>query len=471
MISIQMKNLWLHTEERPRISTIETIVSKFASDRKLKVINSGKKRILPVMEKGLFKFCYKIEGIKCEDVENIFVTIISGSSSFTDYVVFYSENQPTQKDTPLYLIEETKTDDQESRNTGVYQRSSKFVYSSFFYPEVPKIMLYNLKVVQKEEPTLTYVFGTRMLMTLGVEILGKVLQENVYKPFTSIDELINLKNEMPLPHYGIPVRITKTDNEIEISAKLEKSGCLTHDPNIGMTTIIASCLRQLGWTGKIIITQHGLANQKSVGVKNKFVVIANQIGIELEGLKIPKATLAEAYWDTEDSGEKLGTIFTSILCEEFTNSIAIYENHAGCERGYFISAKDGEKEIQYIAIPKYSDREKYKAGDKTYIIYIPDLVIYDRERDIVIDGEGKTYANREKGYEEIENYDFFEEEFIKKHYLKSKIVRTVILYGGKQEKLDNKKTGLLLNENGAVILGKNAPLLFKEALDNLLSLQ
>ncbi len=471
MISISMKNLWLHTEERPRISTIETIVAKFASDRGLKYNVSGTKRILPIMENGLFTFRYKIEGIECDDVENIFVTTISGSSSFTDYVVFYSENPPIQTDIPLYLIEETKTDDQESRNTGVYQRSSKFVYANFFYPKVPKIMLYNLKVVQKEEPTLTYVFGTKLLVTLGIEVLGKVLQDGAYKPFTSVDELIELKNQMPLPRYGVPVRITKDEEKIEISAKLEKAGYLAHDPNIGMTTIIASCLRQLGWKGRIVITQHGLKDQKSVGVKNKFVVIANQIGIELEGLNVPKAALVEGYWGVENNKEKLGTIFTSILCEEFSDSVAIYENHGGCERGYFICAKDGEKELQYLVIPKYSDREKYKAGDKTYIIYIPDLVIYDRKRDTVINGEGKTYANRMKGYEEMDNFDFFEEHFIKTHYPDSKITRTLILYGDKQEVLDNKRTGLLLNENGLIVLGEDAPPLFREALDNLLATQ
>lgn len=466
-----MKNLWLHTEERPRMNTIETMVAKFAADRKLKCELSENRRILPIMENGLFTFRYKIEGIECQEVENIYITIISGSSSFTDYLVFYSENPPTEKDNPLYLIEETKTDDQESRNTGVYQRSSKFVYSSFFYPNTPQIMLYNLKINQKEKPTPTYIFGTKLLKTIGVEVLGKNLQDGLYEPFTSVDELINLKNEMPLPRNGVPVRIIKEGDKIEISAKLEKSGYLTHDPNIGMTTIIAYCLRKLGWGGRIVITKHGLPNQKSVGVKNKFVVIANKIGIELKGLEIPKVSLREEYWGAENNKEKLGTIFVSILCEEFSNSTAIYENHGGCERGYFICAKNNDEKAEYLAIPKYSDRKKYKAGDKTYIIYIPDVVVYDRERDIVINGEGKTYENREKGYEEIENYDFFEKNFIKNHYPKSKIVRTVILFGGKEKTIKNKKVGFLLNENGLIVLGKNAPELFKEALNNLLSVK
>lgn len=465
------KNLWLHTEERPRISTIKIIVSKFAADRKLKVDFSGEERILPIMKNGLFTFLYKIEGIRCECVADIFVTIISGSSSFTDYIVFHSETVPVQTDTPLYLIEETKTDDKESRNTGVYQRSSKFVYASFFYPDVPKIMLYNLKVVQKVEPTLTYIFGTKLLRTLSVEIMGKNLANDLYEPFKTVDEVINLKNAMPLTKNGVSVRMKKTADAIEISARLEKNGKLGSDPSIGTTTIISSCLRHLGWKGRIIITQHGLPDQRSVGITNKFIAIANQIGMELEGLNVPVTNLVESYWKVENSKEKLGTIFTSILCEEFSESIAIYENHGGCERGYFISTKDTNRGMEYLVIPKFSDRSKYKEGDKTYIVYIPDVVIYDRKRDIVINGEGKTFANRENGYEEMDNFDFFEDHFIKVYYPGSAIKRTLVLYGGKEKTLDNKRTGLLLNEDGLVVLGDDAPALFREALDNLLSSQ
>jgi len=39
-------------------------------------------------------------------------------------------------------------------------------------------MLYNLQVKQKDEATLTYIFGTKMLKTLNVEILGKEGLEN-----------------------------------------------------------------------------------------------------------------------------------------------------------------------------------------------------------------------------------------------------------------------------------------------------
>lgn len=466
-----MKNLWLYTEERPRINTIQTIVSKFASDRNLPFSFSTDMHILPIMEKGLFTFIYKIEGIKCEGVKDVFVSIVSGSSSFVDYLVFYKEKLPIEKDRPEYLIEETKTDDKESRNTGVYQRCSKFVYGKFFYPDVPQIMLYNLKVTQKDTPTPTYIFGTKMLKTLDIQILGKNLDEKLYQPFQSIDELIALKNAMPLTKNGVSVRIKKSEDKIEISAKLEKAGTLSSDPSIGMISIISSCLRKLGWTDRIVITLHGLKDQKSVGIRNKFILIANKLNIELNKLTIPKSELVEDYWKIQNSTEKIGTIFTSILCEEFSNSIAIYENHQGCERGYFISAQNS-KNVEYLVVPKYADRAKYKAGDKKAIIFIPDLVIYDRTRNIVIDGEGKTYDNRIIGFRELRNLSFFEKHFIQKYYPKSKIDRSLIVYGSDKTTLRSidRRIGLLLNEKGSIILGANAPLLFKEALKNLLSL-
>ena len=109
-------------------------------------------------------------------MNEIFIKSISGKSSFVDFLVFHQDEIPSLSDEPIYAIEETKTDDKESRNTGVYQRCSKFVFINFYYPHVKKIMLYNLKVEHKQtKPTNTYIFGTRMLMTFNVEILGKQL--------------------------------------------------------------------------------------------------------------------------------------------------------------------------------------------------------------------------------------------------------------------------------------------------------
>ena len=465
-----MKNIWLYTEERPKADVIKIIIQKFLDDKGYKASFSEKIQIMPIMKDGKFTFLYEARGVDSDKFAKVYIKTVSGNSSFVDYMLFYQEAEPKNGDKPLHLIEETKTDDKESRNTGVYQRCSKFVYADFFYPDVPKIMLYNLRIEQKEKPTATYVFGTRMLITLGVEIMGKRLDKNIFKPFESIDEIIAEKGKMRKPPKGnVPVEITKFKDKITISAKLEKAGRLSHDPNIGMTTIISACLRKLGWKNDIVITKHALPNQQSVGRTNKFVSIANQIGIKLEGLSVPDSELNELYWKPENSQEKIGTIFTSILCEEFAEGVAIYENHGGCERGYFIAVSDIE--ATHIVIPKYSDRQKYKAGDKTYIIYIPDVVIFDKKRNIVINGEGKTFANKAQGLQELNNFDFFEENFIKEYYPNATIKRTLILFGGDEKSVSELEIGLLLNMNGEVVFGKNTPEIFKEAYENLLSVQ
>ncbi len=462
-----MKNIWLLTEERPKRKVVKEILEKFFFDfnYKFKIDNL---KIIPILFNNKFSFTYEVVGLKSPKVKRIFIKSTSGSSSFVDFLLFYQDKEPRYDSIPLYAIEETKTDDLESRNTGVYQRCSKFVFIDFYYPQVKKIMLYNLQIQQKDSPTDTYIFGTRMLLTLGVEIMGKNLDPKIFKSFKNIDGLINLKNKMAKPYYGIPVKLKKQNNKIYMSAKLEKEGRLTHDPNIGMTTIIAACLRKLNWRGDVIIKEHNLPNQKSVGKKNKFILIANKINIKLSNFKIPRANIPDNYWKYEYDQEKIATIFIHLLSEEYTNGMVIYENHGGCERGYFIVNNDKKK---YLAIPKYSDREKYKKGNKNYIIYIPDIVIYDKKRNIIVNIEGKTYRNKDKGIKELKNYVFFENKYIKKYYPNASIQRTVVLNGGSKKSIRLKKIGFLLNSSGELIISQHTPEIIQEAVKNLFSSQ
>jgi hypothetical protein len=461
-----MSTLWILTEERPKKEVLQEIFKRFAKDRNIAFIGNNL-RILPILEDGKFSFTYKIEGFITPAVKQVIIKTISGSASFVDFMVFFQDDKPVPgQSVPIYLIEETKTDDAESRNTGVYQRCSKFVFLENYYPAVPKIMLYTLRVPQKPKPTQTYIFGTRLLKTIGVEILGKVLDPAVYIPFGSVDEVIAFKDAMrPPPEGNVPITLRKFEDRIEISGRLWKSGSLSHDPNIGALSLICFALRKLGWKKRLVITQHGLEqsnvtpNGETAG---KFLKIATDLNIELQGLLMPVVRHSPEYWKYEDKGEKLGTIFIHLVVEEFTEGFSIFENHAGCEKGYFQTANG-----KYLALEKYTDKALYKAGDKTQIFHIPDLILIDCNLAEVINVEGKTYANRLKGIAELNNYDPIEEHYIKKHYPDYKITRTVVLYGSKETKIVELKISFLLNQNGELILGVQAPELFKTAIKNL----
>lgn len=95
-------------------------------------------RIIPLIKDEKFTFSYQILGIDSPNIGNVYVKTVSGSSSFVDFLVYFQEHEPVPADIPLYAIEETKTDDSESRNTGVYQRCTKFVYIDYFYTDVKK---------------------------------------------------------------------------------------------------------------------------------------------------------------------------------------------------------------------------------------------------------------------------------------------------------------------------------------------
>lgn len=457
------KNLWILTEERPKSEVLQMIFEYFAKDQEIGFFGDNI-RIIPILNKNkCFSFTYEVFGFQCARVKHVYIKTVSGSSSFTDFLVYYQDELPDSTQAPLYAIEETKTADSESRNTGVFQRCSKFVFIQNYYPTTKKVMLYALQVEQKKKPTETNIFGIRLLLTLGVEILGRKIDKNIFKPFSSVDELIECKNRMKRPPKGnVPILLNKTNDKIQISGRLFKSGKLSHDPNIGALSIIAAVLRKLGWKQTIEITQHGL-KQIHVGITNKFVLIANQIDIDLEGLTVPVATLPKDYWRYEIKGEKLGTIFIHIAVENFTTGYSIFENHAGCEKGYFKTA-DGK----HIALAKYSDREKYKAGDKSQIVYIPDLVLLDIDENESITIEGKKYENKDKGIEELNNYSTFDKLYLKKYYPGFKVVRTVVLYGSDNTKVMEAKVGFLLNQKGKLVLGINAPKLFTKAIRNLL---
>lgn len=456
-----MKNLYILTEERAKSNVIIDILKIYCkeSSKKMDIINPIK--LIPEIKKGKFTFNTYIKGIKIDDIEDIILSIASGKSSFVDYLVFEQSYAPKEgsKNNLALMIEETKTSDKESRNTGVYQRSLKFAYADVFYPDVSKHMLYNIEEGNDQKPTATNVFGTSLLKTQGVGIIGK--DHHHFNSFKNIDEVITFKQSMRRPPKGnVPIDITLKKDTIEISGRLSKpkeAGNIGHDPNMGCLSSIAKTLRILGWSGQIVITEHGVKQEYINRTRgNKFLNIATVLDIQLEGIKFDVSkNIPKKYWYYEKKSEKIGTIFLHSLAENLNENVkSIYENHAGCERGYFYLENGQGKSVD-------------KKDQNGINLFIPDLVLKNNDTKEILVIEGKQSSTLQKGLEEINNFDSIENEYIKPEYREYSISRWVTTFG-EDIYHDNLNPQVLmhLNNDGSFHINKKAPNWIKELFKN-----
>ncbi len=457
-----MDNLWLLTEERPKPSVICQIVDMYCSDFNDKITFREEVKIKPIIKDGIFRFVYQVEGLRVANAADIFIKTVSGNSSFLDFLLFKQAEAPIEgnpSDNLIMAIEETKTSDDESRNTGVYQRGSKFVYITPYYRNVKLYMLYNEELEAREEkkPSDTSVFGTNILLTLGVTIVGKDVSR-WFKPFTSLDDLIAFKAGMRQPPAGnVPITIKKYQDRIEVSGRLAKpadAGNIGHDPNIGALSMISACIRKLGWDKDIVITLHGVTQEyvDHTHGKNKFLYICSILGMRLSDINMPKnVTLPDLYWHYEKRSEKMADILLHIQTM-YHGMYCVYENHAGCERGYF-RTKSG----QLITLPK-KDRNGVN-------LYLPDVVLYDEKTNYVILVEGKMLTTLDQGLREIENYDSIEQEYIYPEYPKATILRCVSIFGGACTSVPDERVLFYLASDGQIIINHNAPLCIKRCFE------
>lgn len=448
-----MDNLWILTEERPKPSVILQILDTYCADFNDIKSDYSNIEIKPVIINGVFKFQYLITGINIKSIDKIFIETVSGSSSFFDFLMFKQVERPKEGQTEnlIMAIEETKTSDDESRNTGVYQRASKFVFIDPYTTTAKLYMLYNdeLNAREDKKPSDTSIFGTNMLLTIGVTFVGKDMSK-WFNSFENLDQLITFKSKMRKPPAGnVPIDITKFENKIEISGRLSKpadKGNIGHDPNIGALSIIAKCLRHLGWEKDIVITKHGVSQEYINNTKgnNKFLHICKILDLKLEGIVMPDSkVLPDKYWHYEISSEKITSIFLHVI-GEYYGIKGIYQNHAGCERGYFKT-----KNNDLIALPK-----KDFNGEN---LYLPDLILHDPKTNFIILVEGKKINTLQNGIDEIKYYDSIENEYIKKYYPECEILRCVSIFGGDHLNHLHDDVLIYLNKYGQIFINPNAP--------------
>ncbi len=454
-----MSKLWILTEERPKNSVIQTILEEYCKNYHA-TMTADNLAIKPkATADGRFAFEYLVENVQVSEIDEINIRIVSGYSSFMDYMLVKQDNVPDNHslENILFLLEETKTSDAESRNTGIGQRATKFAYANYYCPEVPKYMLYNEEATSDEDrkPSDTNVFGTNMLLAQGVKFIGKSMA--AFKAFASVDELIEFKTNMRLPNStNVPIRIAKINaTTITISGRLSKpkdKGNIGHDPNIGTLTCIASTLRELNWQGDIIITNHGVSQSYATKNKsNKFIRICKLLDIKLEGITLPiDIELPEHYWQYAISSEKVASILLHLACQ-YKGIHGIYENHAGCERSYF---REPDKSLTTL--------HKKDSGGVNNLL-LPDVVLRNDNTHEIYLIEGKMYNKLADGLAEIDTYDAIINEHISRSYPSYAISRWVTLFGGNLGGIPDKKVLIYVDADGNVFINQDAPQPIKDA--------
>ena len=120
-----MKKIYLLTEERPKVDVVKKILDIYC-EKNCKGKEITKINIIPIIKHSIFTG-FVVDGYRIDGIEKIILKIVSGYSSFVDYLLFESENLPNENEPFKNLkiaIEETKTDSTESRNTAAGQRAT-----------------------------------------------------------------------------------------------------------------------------------------------------------------------------------------------------------------------------------------------------------------------------------------------------------------------------------------------------------
>ena len=207
-------------------------------------------------------------------------------------------------------------------------------------------------------------------------------------------------------------------------------------------TLISAALRKLDPITPIYITNHCVSQDyidRALG--NKFLYIASYLNIYLCGLNYnPKKffNIAKNYWYIENSSEKITTIFLHIVLECIGSKL-IYENHAGCERGYFHLVNGLN-----VALPK-------KINNR--ILYIPDLIMQLPLRNILLI-EGKKLITLNLGIKELQNYTLLEDYYLREY--NSPIERWVTTFGGNLSSIPHPEVLVHINYDGSIFINENS---------------
>lgn len=378
--------LWVLGEENPNTDTtykaIKIPLDKLEIDY-ISYLSHFRARRLSTKE-------YIIEGFLSDSFVEIRYLIVSGVTSFPDYVFYLQEKRPDNDSTPIHAIEATKNGFEAAGNM-TDQRSEKDVlFREKFGTNVPFTYFLNTPFNSSNVPKTSNLRALRRMATCEVQICHSFIgTENYSKidisPFSSIDELV--EDDRNLAWLG--------NGNIAFSLPLWKSGNPSDfsDPNVGRLCSIANTLRKLGFEGKFSIKNPKISTKKFKS-RNKMSLILNALldffaEIDVEGIgKLEKQEFSdEGYIEFDIEGEKIASLALENIFLEKGYKI-IFSNHAGCEKG-FICTEDG----RWVSLP---GKDKY--GEK---YGIPDLVVVDIKNKKILFFEAEQYKKKNKGHDQI----------------------------------------------------------------------
>tara|TARA_B110000285_G_C15064016_1_gene584033 strand:- start:152 stop:1510 length:1359 start_codon:yes stop_codon:yes gene_type:complete len=333
------------TEENPNIDEVKLMLSMIGVNIPDSISNDF---IIPNITSDT-EGNKKFKGVWTLELDDLIITIklFKGKTSSVDYMLFNEDVDLTTGNAAeaLVILESTKTSDNASRNTAVYQRITKFTTFDTMYPDFKgvKIMFW-CNSIWKDNLTPTAIIGFRLMDTLNINMYSlhsntiiNIKEKYNIEPYISCDEIISSKNSIKEKKGNCSIRLSKTENNIYISLKLDKgtgqsSGVISHDPNVGFLTAVINSFEKVTKEtnhNKYIIKDHNITqNYFDKFPKSKLWYSIHNVNIEFEHRIITKKPVLPTQYFTIESNmtEKLATI----LYEQVSSHETIFSNHGGC---------------------------------------------------------------------------------------------------------------------------------------------
>ncbi len=384
--SKEIFDLYILFEEVPLISSLSKILSTYYK-KNVKVI-----KIVPFFEKEI-GLCFHLQYEIDKNLYKSLGSLFHSKQSRFDIMIFKSKDFPfDNKVKPVCLIEWTKSSNRDSRNMP-YQRFTKFVSHDF--NEAEHILMIEQGSVSKKI-TSAFEIMARLYKTVDIPVIisnvdGSLPKEakvfNNAKPYQSIEELIQEKNNQPKPASGQEQKFSiNASGIIEYSIRLQKGSKPNDwsDPSIGTALINAVALRKLGYKKQFKIIKHNFKIENLENISSgtsKQHKAFEKFDITLDDQPIYYTGSEEYNWKIDRETEKVGTIFLHCILNLDPSFEIIFHNHAGGE---------------YSDITIRGERIIFEQMEAK-----PDLCFVDNKSKTIFVIEGKVTPKLEDGRKQI----------------------------------------------------------------------